>query len=157
MVGGDALRTAMRQFPAGVCVVGVEVRGNAYGVTIGSLVSLSLEPALVGISVGRDVQLHELLRDAGAFGISILRGDQGALAAHFARSVPPIAQWVGIEKRTGVTGAPLLADALAWLDCRLVAEHETGDHTFFVGAVDMAEVGAPAEGLVYREGTYRPV
>ena len=157
MVVVDELRNVMRQFPAGVCVVAVDVRGNAYGVTIGSLVSLSLDPPLVGISVGRDVQLHELLRDAGMWGVSLLRGDQGALAAHFARSVPPIAQWVGIETRTGPAGTPLLGDALGWLECRLAAEHATGDHTFFVGEVVTAELGTSDEGLVYREGTYRSV
>ena len=156
MADGDALRNVMRRFPSGVCVVGVDLRGSPYGVTIGSLVSLSLDPPLVGISVGRDVQLHELIRDAGAFGVSILRGDQGAVAAHFARSVPPIAQWVGIDVRHGATGAPLLADALAWLECRLAAEHATGDHTFFVGEVVAADPGETGEGLVYREGGYRP-
>ena len=81
----------MRLFPSGVSVVTADAEGDRIGVTIGSLVSLSLEPPLVGISVGKDNALHELLRSAGAFGVSLLRGDQAELAAHFARGVPPIA------------------------------------------------------------------
>lgn len=126
-----------------------------FGVTIGSLVSLSLSPALVGISIGHDTQAHGLVRDARGFAISILGADQEALAQHFARSVPPIAQWEGIAAREGVRG-PLLEGALAWLECAVVSEHETGDHTFFVGDVERTELGREGAGLVYRHGRYSP-
>src|SRR5436190_13237354 len=105
----------MRLFPAGVSVVGADADGDRIAVTMGSLISLSLEPPLVGISVGRDIALHGVLRSAGAFGVSILRGDQEDVAARFARGAPPIVLWHGVETRKGVTGAPLLADALAWI------------------------------------------
>jgi flavin reductase (DIM6/NTAB) family NADH-FMN oxidoreductase RutF len=154
--GGD-LRSVMRAFPSGVCVVTVNVHGTRIGVTIGSLVSLSLEPPLVGLSVGRDLALHELLRETGAFAVSILRGDQASLAAHFARGVPPIAMWDGVVTHDGSTGAPLLERALGWLECRIVGEHAAGDHTFFVGEVVAAEPGEPGPGLAYREGRYREV
>jgi len=145
----------MRLFPSGVCVVGADADGDRLAVTVGSLVSLSLEPPLVGISIGRANALHELLRSAGAFGVSILRGDQARVAAHFARGVPPIALWDGIETRTGVTGAPLLVDALGSIECRLVGEHATGDHTFFVGAVEEAEPGpAASRPLVFHGQAY---
>ena len=91
MATGEDLRSVMRLFPAGVCVVGADADGDRIAVTVGSLVSLSLRPPLVGVSIGRDLALHELLRTAGAFGVSILRGDQERVAAHFARGVPPIA------------------------------------------------------------------
>jgi flavin reductase (DIM6/NTAB) family NADH-FMN oxidoreductase RutF len=144
----------MRLYPSGVSVVTADVDGNRIGVTVGSLISLSLEPPLVGISIGRDLALHELLRAAGSFGVSILRGDQGDLAAHFARGVPPIALWTRVEIRAGATGVPLLEDALAWLECRVVAEHTVGDHTFFVGQVVAAEEGEPGPALLYREHSY---
>src|SRR5215218_2151280 len=105
------------------------------GVTVGSLLSLSLDPPLVGFSVGRELALHELLRAAGAFGVSILRGDQADVATHFARGMPPIVVWSRFDTRVGTVGAPLLVEALAWLECRVVAEHAVGDHTFFVGEV----------------------
>jgi flavin reductase (DIM6/NTAB) family NADH-FMN oxidoreductase RutF len=144
----------MRLFPAGVCVVGADAHGDRIAATMGSLISLSLEPPLVGISVGRDLALHELLRSAGAFGISILRGDQADLAAHFARGAPPIVLWNDVAVREGVTGAPLLAGALAWIECRVWAEYDAGDHTFFVGEVVALEEGEPGPGLVYREHDY---
>jgi flavin reductase (DIM6/NTAB) family NADH-FMN oxidoreductase RutF len=147
----------MRLFPAGVCVVGADAHGDRIAATVGSLVSLSLEPPLVGISVGRDLALHELLRSAGAFGVSILRGDQAEVASQFARGAPPIVLWQGVATRAGVTGVPLLADALAWIECRVWAEYDAGDHTLFVGEVVALEEGEPGPGLVYREHGYRSV
>jgi len=157
MPDGDELRSLMRLFPAGACVVGVDAHGDRIAATVGSLVSLSLEPPLVGISIGRDLSLHELLRSARAFGVSILRGDQADTAAHFARGTPPIVLWQGVAMRDGVTGAPLLAEALAWIECRVWAEYAAGDHTFFVGEVVALEEGDPGPGLVYREHGYHAV
>jgi flavin reductase (DIM6/NTAB) family NADH-FMN oxidoreductase RutF len=155
--GGQDLRSIMRLFPTGVCVVGADAHGDRIAATVGSLVSLSLEPPLVGISVGRDLALHELLRSAGAFGVSILRGDQADVAKHFARGAPPIVLWEGVVTRNGVTGAPLLSDALAWIECRIRAEYDAGDHTFFIGEVVALEEGDPGPGLVYREHGYLSV
>ena len=157
MVGRDELRGTMRNFPSGISVLTTTLEGKRIGVTIGSLVSLSLSPPLVGVSIGRELAVYELLRDDGTFAVSILRGDQAPLAAHFARGVPPIALWEGIGVREGSTGLPLLADALAWLECRVVDEHAVGDHTLFVGEVDAAEEGPSGTALVYREHGYHPV
>lgn len=127
----------------------VDADGDQLGLTVGSVLSLSLEPPLVGVSVARQAAMHELLRTAGAFGLSLLAGDQEAVAQHFARGVPPLAHWHGIERRTGTTGAPLLDGALGWIEARLVDEHETGDHTLFVGGVVTVEHGRPGPALVH--------
>ena len=57
--------------------------------------------------------------------------------------------------RDGSRG-PLVDGALGWLQCRTVAEHETGDHTVFVGEVESIELGAGGGGLIYRGGEYHP-
>jgi flavin reductase len=147
------LREVMRSFPSGICVVTIEFEQLRTGLTVGSLVSLSLEPPLVGFALGRQAQLHELLRGAGEFGVSLLSAEQEAVAQHFARSVPPIALWTGVELLDDVDGPPLLAGALGWLRCRVAAEHPAGDHTFFVGEVVWSEVGSRDPALVYvRQG-----
>jgi flavin reductase (DIM6/NTAB) family NADH-FMN oxidoreductase RutF len=154
---GEELRELMRQFPAPVAVVTAAVDDERYGLTVGSLVSLSLEPPLVGISVGRESSSHEPIRRAGRFAASLLSGGQAEEARHFARSgVPPIALWNGVDVRDGDCG-PLLEGALAWLECRTWAEYEAGDHTIFVGEVLRGELGAAGAGLVYRHSGYFPV
>jgi flavin reductase len=153
VVGGDELRAVMGRFPAGVAVVTVDLGGQRVGLTVASLVSLSLEPPLVGVAVRRDAALHELLREAGAFGVSMLAAGQEALAQHFARGVPPIALWERIPLRER-EGPPQLEGAVGWLRARTVAEHETGDHTFFVGEIEAVEPGPGERPLVFYRQSY---
>ena len=142
MAGGEELRSLWRRFPTGVAVVTVDLEGERLGLTIGSLVSLSLEPALIGFAVNRTAALHELLRRAGEFVANLLAAGQENLAQHFARGVPPIAIWEGIPIREG-EGPPRLEGALGWIDCRLAEEHAAADHTFFVVEVLEVEQGPP--------------
>jgi flavin reductase (DIM6/NTAB) family NADH-FMN oxidoreductase RutF len=151
---GDELRDVMRRYPAGVAVVTVDLEGERLGLTVASLASLALEPPLVGVSISRQAALHELLRAAGGFAVSLLAGDQVALAQHFARGVPPIVMWQGIATRDGARG-PLLEGAVGWLECALSAEHPAGDHTLFLGLVERAEPGADAAPLLRLGGDYR--
>jgi flavin reductase (DIM6/NTAB) family NADH-FMN oxidoreductase RutF len=154
VVDGDELRAVMARFPAGVAVVTVDLAGERVGLTVASLVSLSLEPPLVGVAVRRDAALHELLRRAGQFAVSMLAVGQEALAQHFARGVPPIALWERIALRPGITGPPELEGAVGWLRCGTRAEHETGDHTFFVGEVVSAEAGPGERPLLFHGQSY---
>ena len=144
----------MRRFPVGVAIATVQIERTRLGLTLSSFVSLALEPPLVGISVGRQAAFHELLRDAGGFAVSLLAGDQVALAQHFARGVPPIAMWEGVAVREGQRG-PLLEGAIGWLECGLGGELEAGDHTFFLGQVEGAESGADQPPLLRHAGEYR--
>ena len=153
MVSGDELRNVLRRHPAGVSVVTVDLDGERLGLTVASLTSLALEPPLVGISIARAAALHELLRASGGFAVSLLGAGQLELAQHFARGVPPIVLWSGIETRAAARG-PLLAGSLGWLECGLAAEHPVGDHTFFVGSVERAEDGEPGPPLVRVGGEY---
>jgi len=155
MAGGEELRSLWRRFPTGVAVVTVDLEGERLGLTIGSLVSLSLDPPLVGFAVNRTAALHELLRGAGGFVANLLAAGQENLAQHFARGVPPIAIWEGVPVRAGA-GPPRLEGALGWIDCRLASEHPAGDHTFFVGEVLEVEQGPPgARPLVRVDQSYR--
>jgi len=154
VTSGEELRAVMRRHPAGVSVVTVDLEGEQLGLTVASLVSVALEPPLVAISIAHQAALHELLRGAGGFAVSLLGADQLELARHFARGVPPIAIWQGVEKRDGPRG-PLLEGALGWLECGLAGEHEAGDHTLFVGRVERAEPGVQGTPLIRLDGDYQ--
>jgi flavin reductase (DIM6/NTAB) family NADH-FMN oxidoreductase RutF len=154
MVSGAEVRDVLRRHPVGVSVVSVDLEGERLGLTVASLVSLALEPPLVGVSLARGAALHELLRGSGGFAVSLLGAGQAALAQHFARGVPPIALWTGIDVRDGPRG-PLLTGAVGWLECALAGEHPVGDHTLFVGAVERAEAGEERSPLLRLGGEYR--
>jgi flavin reductase len=151
---GDDLRSLLGRYPAGVAVVTVDADGQRLGLTVGTLVGLSLDPPLVGFSIAREAAAHELLRRAGGCAISLLAAGQEWLADHFARGVPPIAMWHGIATEAGASGAPLLVGALGWLECALREEVDAGTHTFFVGDVLRVERGADAPALVRLRGGY---
>jgi flavin reductase (DIM6/NTAB) family NADH-FMN oxidoreductase RutF len=150
---GEEQRAFFRRWPAGVSVVVAEVDGRRAGLTVSSLVSLSLEPRLVGISISLQASLHGVLQDARAWAVSILSGEQAHVAQHFARGVPPIALWSGIPVRED--DPRLLADAVGWMTVRTVDEIRTGDHTFFVGGIETLEQGRATTSLVYVHREYR--
>jgi flavin reductase (DIM6/NTAB) family NADH-FMN oxidoreductase RutF len=148
------LRALLGRFPAGVAVVTVDAGGQRLGLTVGSLVGLSLDPPLVGFSVSRQAALHELLRGAGGCAISLLAAGQDWLAEHFARGVPPIGMWHGVATEPGARGAPLLVGALGWLECAVRDEVAVGTHTLFVCEVERVEQGVDAPALVRVRGRF---
>jgi flavin reductase (DIM6/NTAB) family NADH-FMN oxidoreductase RutF len=152
---GAGQRALFRRWPVGVSVVVAETDGRRHGLTVSTLISLSLEPPRVGISIAKQSAFHEPLREAGEWTASILSGGQDELAKHFARSVPPIALWRGIDLRED--DPRLLAGAAGWLAARTVDEHEVGDHTFFVGEITSLEEGHAPTSLVYVHREYRSV
>ncbi len=151
-VEGADQRELFRRWPAGVSVVVAEAGGRRAGITVSSLVSLSLSPPLVGISIARAASLFEVLRDAGEWAVSMLTGEQEHLAQHFARSVPPLVLWDGIQVRED--DPRLLEGAAGWLVARTIDQVAAGDHVVFVGAVEWLEHRSSAGSLVYIDRRY---
>ena len=152
---GDDLRALFREVPSPVGVVTVAGRGRCCRAH-GRLSRLAVRSTRrsSAIALGRHAALHELLREAGAFAISILASEQEHLAQHFARGVPPIAHWTGIETTAGELGAPLIDGALGWVECRIAFEREVGDHTLFVGEAVSVRRGPGREALVHLRRAY---
>jgi flavin reductase (DIM6/NTAB) family NADH-FMN oxidoreductase RutF len=149
---GAEQRALFRRWPTGVSVVVAEAGRRRAGLTVNSLVSLSLDPPLVGISLALSASLYEVLRDAGEWAVSMLAADQDDLAQHFARSIPPIALWDGVAVRND--DPQLLTGAVGWLHARTVQEIAAGDHTVFVGEVLSIEQGPGRGALVYLHRAY---
>jgi flavin reductase (DIM6/NTAB) family NADH-FMN oxidoreductase RutF len=149
---GAEQRALFRRWPTGVSVVVAEAGGRRAGLTVNSLVSLSLDPPLVGISLALSASLYEVLREAGVWSVSMLSAEQDDLAQHFARSIPPIALWDGVAVRD--EDPALLAGAVGWLRAQTVNEIAAGDHTVFVGEVQSLEQGPGRGALVYHQRTY---
>ena len=149
---GD-LRGLMRYWPHGVSVLTVDYEGDRMGVTVSSLVSLSLDPQLIGVSIGKEASCYELLRRAGAWAVSLLGSDQADLARRFASGRPPIVHWEGVGVRPGEV-APLIDGAVGWIEARTRSEHDVGDHTFFVGDVLTVSHGPAKRALMYSDREY---
>ena len=146
----------MRFVPHNVAVLAVDHDGNRMGVTISSLVSLSLDPPLIGISVGKQASLYELIRNAGNFSVSLLGNGQEDIARRFAAGRPPIVHWDGVAVREG-RYAPLIDGALGWIEATTLAETDAGDHTLFIADVVSVERGPAESALMYRDRSYHPL
>ena len=132
--------------------------GGARGITIGSLVSTSLEPALVSFNVSRDSPMAEMLKDAGEFVVHVLGASQVDLSEHFAEpGLSGEAQFGGVSHSLSEGGMPLIDGVLARLLCCVDAIHEAGDHLIVVGLVYRVQEGEPGEPLLYYDRGYRSV
>ncbi|HEY57709.1 MAG TPA: flavin reductase family protein [Anaerolineae bacterium] len=150
----EALRQAMRRWASGVTVVSTLYQGQPYGMTVSSLTSVSLDPPYVLVSLARDAQTRQAVLEAGFFGVTILAEHQADLSERFAGQVEGPERFHGVETLTLVTGAPLLAEGLAYLDCRVAQTLEVGTHTLVIGAVQAARKGHAALPLVYFNRDY---
>jgi flavin reductase (DIM6/NTAB) family NADH-FMN oxidoreductase RutF len=149
----DDFRRALAQFASGVTAVTTrDAGGRALGLTVTAFSSVSLEPPLVLVCVDRRSEANAGFRDSGAFGVSVLAEEQEEVSKQFAWGGP--AKFEKVETIEGGTGVPLVARALAHLECRIVAAHPAGDHTIYVGEI-VAMSTRPGRPLVYWHGGYR--
>jgi len=152
----DDLRLAMRRWPSGVSVVTVHHLGVSHGMTVSSLVSVSLDPPTVLVSLERGTRTHEMVQAAGIFAVTILSADQRAVSERFASfGTEAEDRFAGLMTHTLLTSAPLLAGGLAYLDCRVIAAHPSGLNTLFIGQVLAAQPGVDGQPLVYFDRQYR--
>jgi 3-hydroxy-9,10-secoandrosta-1,3,5(10)-triene-9,17-dione monooxygenase reductase component len=143
-------RTVLGHFASGVVVVtGRTVEGPA-GFTCQSFFSLSIDPPLVAFAPARTSTSWPRIAATGACGISVLADSQEALARTFAQHGTD--KFAGVAWRAGVTGAPRLDGALAWLDCRIERVVEGGDHDVAVARVAAMEAAGGRPLLFYRGG-----
>ena len=149
-VDGRLLRDVAGTFATGVTVVTTRTDAGLFGCTANAVTSLSLDPPLMLVCLDRSTNTHPQLLDARAFTINIVRSEPGAeeLCRTFAGKGED--KFAGVEWREGITGCPLLAAALAYLECELDGTYEGGDHTIFVGRVVAAEVRDGEPLLFYR-------
>ena len=156
VISSEEFRKALRHFPAGVTIVTVRAGERIHGLTVSAFSSVSAEPALISITIENRHKAFPMLQEPEAvFAVNILGEAQSELSNRFA--------WVKDEDRFSMgrwssaeTGAPVLVDALAWLDCRIQARYPAGSHTIYVGEVvasDVPQEEAPP--LVYWNRGYR--
>jgi flavin reductase (DIM6/NTAB) family NADH-FMN oxidoreductase RutF len=147
-------RSVLGRFASGVTVVTVrDIQHYDHGMTVTAFWSVSLEPPLVQVCIGKAASLHGVLatgNTASHFAVNILSSKQEALARRFAEEHPDRFDGVGFAR--GVTGAPILDDCLDVIECEVLHRHEAGDHTIVIGAVIATATNEGSPLLYYRGG-----
>jgi flavin reductase (DIM6/NTAB) family NADH-FMN oxidoreductase RutF len=151
----EALRAAMRAWSAGVTVVTATHQGQVHGMTVNSFTSISLEPALITISLQQNTRTHELVLQSKAFGLTILSTTQTHISNIFAgRMKEAEDKFAGLQTETMVTGAPFIVGGLSWLDCKVLQIFDAGMNTLFISEVVAAQGTGNGEPLIYHNREY---
>src|SRR5262249_6266304 len=147
-------RRVMGHFATGVTVITThDGAGKPSGLTANAVASVSLSPALVLVCVDKASESYPCFEASGVFVINILGDAQEGVSRRFAKSGGD--KFTGLGYRTGMTGAPILADVMAHLECEVRHAFDAGDHTIYVGeAIDIAVHGED-EPLLFFRGGYR--
>jgi flavin reductase (DIM6/NTAB) family NADH-FMN oxidoreductase RutF len=143
-------RQTMGQLVTGVAVITVRAAEGGLGMTASSVSSLSLEPPLLLVCVGHEAAIHDELLEAERFGVNVLAADQEALARRFADRARQRMAATELELSPG--GVPVLAGALARIECRRHAHFAAGDHAIVTGALEWADVGVGRPLCYFRGG-----
>jgi flavin reductase (DIM6/NTAB) family NADH-FMN oxidoreductase RutF len=133
-IDAEGFRAVLGRLASGVCLVTMRVAEEDHGFTATSVTSLSLSPMLVLICVAHGQRSHDLLTQAGHFGICLLDHTQTELGVRFATGLLD-QRFQNLSVQRAETGAPLLADCLGWLDCRIDQVLSAGDHSIVIGEV----------------------
>ena len=136
-------RAVLGHFPTGVTVITGVVEGEPVGFTIGSFMSVSLDPPLVGFLPMVTSDRWQVLKNSTGFCVNVLSHDQGALCWQFSKSSIEH-PFEGVEWTPApVTGSPILDGAIAWIDCSYEKVVEAGDHEFVMGRIEDMEHHEP--------------
>ena len=150
-----SFRDAIGRFATGVAFVTAAPDGEPAGLIVNSFASVSLEPPLISFCPSRSSLTWSRMRRAGRFGVNVLGRNHERFVA---RATPAGAdRFAGLDWEPGAGGVPLLTDALASLECQIVAEHPTGDHSIVVAQVDHLHTSPIEDPLVFFAGAFRVV
>jgi flavin reductase (DIM6/NTAB) family NADH-FMN oxidoreductase RutF len=149
----DFYRSVLGRYASGITVItSLDTEGHDVGMTVSAFCSVSLDPSLIQVCVDRAASMFDALQTAERFGVNVLAAEQEALSRRFA-AVESSHRFDGIGYARGESGVVLLDDALAHLECRVIARHDAGDHMLFIAEVERASA-RDARPLLYYRGGY---
>jgi flavin reductase (DIM6/NTAB) family NADH-FMN oxidoreductase RutF len=145
-----------RAITHGVYVITAKSGDKVNGMTAAWVSQVSIQPLLLMVSIAPSRYTHEVIKEAGYFGINVLSADQKEVARQFGtRSGRKHDKMKETAHSFSTHGSPVISDALAFFECLLIATHEAGDHTLFIGAVESSSMLQPEkEPLVFRWEDY---
>jgi 3-hydroxy-9,10-secoandrosta-1,3,5(10)-triene-9,17-dione monooxygenase reductase component len=147
-----SLRTVLGHFATGVAIVTAIDGDEPVGMACNSFTSVSLEPQLVLFCAAKSSTTWPRIQAAGKWAANILDEDGEEVCRLFAQKGAD--RFAHLEYTTGRTGAPILEDALAFVDCETLDEHDAGDHVIVVGRVLELGYSSESKPLLFYRGGY---
>ncbi|MBI5563007.1 MAG: flavin reductase [Deltaproteobacteria bacterium] len=138
--------SAQKRIIHGVYVISTVHDGRVNAMTAAWVARASFSPPLITVSVGKTRYSHGMIKASGVFAVNVLGPDNVETGKRYGlKSGARTDKFAGVEYDTKTTGSPILREAVAWMDCKVVSHHDAGDHTLFIGEV--------VDAGVLREGT----
>jgi flavin reductase (DIM6/NTAB) family NADH-FMN oxidoreductase RutF len=134
--GHKGLAGALGKVPSGLFILTARHGDDETGMLASWVQQCSFEPPQISAALRRDRDVLAWLSPGAPFTVNILEADQTEMLVHFGKGFPlgqPAFEGLEVERPDGA--APVLAEALAYLDCRVTARHTVGDHELIVGRV----------------------
>jgi len=153
-VNVEQFRLAMRSLAGGVNIVCTVHSGHRYGMTATAVCSATAEPPTVLVCLNSQTTTHGAVLKSGVFCANVLRAEDWELSTAFSGAQPGDAKFRNRSWTRLATGAPVLVDALASFDCRVVKSLAHGTHTVFLGEVERILIGKKGKPLLYAGGQY---
>jgi flavin reductase (DIM6/NTAB) family NADH-FMN oxidoreductase RutF len=155
MPGAREMRQIFGRFATGITVI---TTGNQTprGMTANAFTSVSIEPPLILVCIQRNATMHDMIQECGFFAVSVLAAHQEGVARMFAdRSRIREQEFEAVDAIQGAcTGVPVLAGALAWVECRLTSVYDGGDHSIFLGEVQSLGRSETDDALLFYQGGF---
>jgi len=154
---GQDFRKVLGSFATGVTVVTTRTPGPAYGMTANAFSSVSLDPPLVLVCISAKAEGRSWVEQNDAFAVNILSVEQEEISNFFASPDRPrdSMAFQHIPYTPGPSGSPIFDGVAAYLDCKLHAAHEAGDHLIFIGEVLDLGFNDENEPLLFHGGRYK--
>ncbi len=151
----EQFKQTMSCWASGITIITTKHEDGMLAMTASSFTSLSAEPPLILVAVNKTARIHPKIAEQKAFGVMILASNQEETSSCGAGFRGPEGNFLaGIAFHQKITGAPILNDCLAWLDCSLYASHDAGDHTIYIGKIE-ATGSQEGEPLLWYSRGYR--
>ena len=151
----EELREVMRNWVTGVSIVTAEFEGSIHGMTVGSLVSVSIDPPRIVVTLANQTRTYNLVVQSGLFGVTLLAADQQTIADRFAGVILDEEDRMNSISILRLTqNIPVIADGLGQLACRVIHQYDMPNSTLFVGEVLEARKDEKSSALVYGNRHY---
>lgn len=148
---GRSLRNLLSHYPTGVCAITtLGSDGLPIAMVVGTFTSVSLDPPLVGFLPAKSSSTWPMLRQSGQFCVNILAANQSTLCQQL--SAKGENRFSGVNWRLSPSGGPILDGVVGWIDCRVEAISEAGDHDFVLGRVLGMAIESAAGPLIFHRG-----
>ena len=153
-INEERFRDVLRNWASGVTVVTTRAGDKIHGMTVSAFSSVSAYPPLVLVCANQSSTTHGVIEQGGVFTVNILAAHQADISNVFASPENEDTRLQSVSWSVGETGAPLIDEALACLECTVTSAHQEGSHTIYVGQVEAVHT-SNAEPLIYYQGSYR--